>query len=230
MPERNAHSYCTMIRGMAKVKSPFSAERYFLTCWNLTQRWFVFFVHCLIIYFSLFIFQHGASAKAYDMYTELLNERHKGKSLLLLVYGLLSSRNELLGMWIFLSWQWWLAQGYGPQLDHGSWMQTLYFSAAGVWPAHWKQICMRTSPETEPCCNKLLSLDDSCQLKWIILTFFSRCAHIQCPDRSSPVSEGQVPRKMGISQGKEVEGEEVGVWGLALHYWYKFAVVPKLIF
>ncbi|XP_071893972.1 small ribosomal subunit protein mS39 isoform X1 [Anas platyrhynchos] len=38
MPERNAHSYCTMIRGMAK---------------------------------------HGASAKAYDMYTELLNERHK---------------------------------------------------------------------------------------------------------------------------------------------------------
>uniref|UniRef100_A0A8B9C5T4 Pentatricopeptide repeat domain 3 n=1 Tax=Anser brachyrhynchus TaxID=132585 RepID=A0A8B9C5T4_9AVES len=27
MPERNAHSYCTMIRGMVKVKSPFSAER-----------------------------------------------------------------------------------------------------------------------------------------------------------------------------------------------------------
>lgn len=60
--------------------------------------------------------------------------------------------------------------------------------------------------------------------------FFSRCAHIQCPDCSSPVSEGQVPRKMGISQGKEVEGEEVEVWGLALHYWYKFAVVTKLIF
>ncbi|XP_009862834.1 PREDICTED: pentatricopeptide repeat domain-containing protein 3, mitochondrial-like, partial [Apaloderma vittatum] len=38
MPERNAHSYCTMIRGMVK---------------------------------------HGASAKAYDMYIELLNERHK---------------------------------------------------------------------------------------------------------------------------------------------------------
>lgn len=38
MPERNAHSYCTMIRGMVK---------------------------------------HGASAKAYDMYTELLNDRHK---------------------------------------------------------------------------------------------------------------------------------------------------------
>ncbi|NXD13961.1 PTCD3 protein, partial [Nothocercus nigrocapillus] len=38
MPERNAHSYCTMIRGMVK---------------------------------------HGASAKAYDMYVELLNERHK---------------------------------------------------------------------------------------------------------------------------------------------------------
>ncbi|NXN33727.1 PTCD3 protein, partial [Nycticryphes semicollaris] len=38
MPERNAHSYCTMIRGMVK---------------------------------------HGASAKAYDMYTDLLNERHK---------------------------------------------------------------------------------------------------------------------------------------------------------
>ncbi|NXJ62682.1 PTCD3 protein, partial [Rostratula benghalensis] len=38
MPERNAHSYCTMIRGMVK---------------------------------------HGASAKAYDMYMDLLNERHK---------------------------------------------------------------------------------------------------------------------------------------------------------
>ncbi|XP_015718072.1 pentatricopeptide repeat domain-containing protein 3, mitochondrial [Coturnix japonica] len=38
MPERNAHSYCTMIRGMVK---------------------------------------HGASAKAYDMYTDLLNDRHK---------------------------------------------------------------------------------------------------------------------------------------------------------
>ncbi|XP_048799550.1 pentatricopeptide repeat domain-containing protein 3, mitochondrial [Lagopus muta] len=38
MPERNAHSYCTVIRGMVK---------------------------------------HGASAKAYDMYTELLNDRHK---------------------------------------------------------------------------------------------------------------------------------------------------------
>ncbi|KFV52628.1 hypothetical protein N341_02302, partial [Tyto alba] len=38
MPERNAHSYCTMIRGMVK---------------------------------------HGASAKAYDMYLDLLNERHK---------------------------------------------------------------------------------------------------------------------------------------------------------
>ncbi|XP_064304986.1 small ribosomal subunit protein mS39 [Phalacrocorax carbo] len=38
MPERNAHSYCTMIRGMVK---------------------------------------HGAAAKAYDMYTDLLNERHK---------------------------------------------------------------------------------------------------------------------------------------------------------
>ncbi|NXE07224.1 PTCD3 protein, partial [Lophotis ruficrista] len=38
MPERNAHSYCTMIRGMVK---------------------------------------HGAYAKAYDMYIDLLNERHK---------------------------------------------------------------------------------------------------------------------------------------------------------
>ncbi|XP_009953858.1 PREDICTED: pentatricopeptide repeat domain-containing protein 3, mitochondrial, partial [Leptosomus discolor] len=38
MPERNAHSYCTMIRGMVK---------------------------------------HGASAKAYDVYIDLLNERHK---------------------------------------------------------------------------------------------------------------------------------------------------------
>ncbi|NWY50633.1 PTCD3 protein, partial [Chionis minor] len=38
MPERNAHSYCTMIRGMVK---------------------------------------HGASAKAYDMYIDLLNERQK---------------------------------------------------------------------------------------------------------------------------------------------------------
>ncbi|XP_025968585.2 small ribosomal subunit protein mS39 [Dromaius novaehollandiae] len=38
MPERNAHSYCTMIRGMVK---------------------------------------HGAPAKAYDMFTDLLNERHK---------------------------------------------------------------------------------------------------------------------------------------------------------
>ncbi|RMC14452.1 hypothetical protein DUI87_09548 [Hirundo rustica rustica] len=38
MPERNAHSYCTMIRGMVK---------------------------------------HGAYSKAYDMYIELLNERHK---------------------------------------------------------------------------------------------------------------------------------------------------------
>ncbi|XP_065489669.1 small ribosomal subunit protein mS39 [Caloenas nicobarica] len=38
MPEKNAHSYCTMIRGMVK---------------------------------------HGASAKAYDMYIDLLNERHK---------------------------------------------------------------------------------------------------------------------------------------------------------
>ncbi|NXE79422.1 PTCD3 protein, partial [Cochlearius cochlearius] len=38
MPERNAHSYCTMIRGMVK---------------------------------------HGASAKAYDVYVDLLNERHK---------------------------------------------------------------------------------------------------------------------------------------------------------
>ncbi|XP_054028212.1 pentatricopeptide repeat domain-containing protein 3, mitochondrial [Dryobates pubescens] len=38
MPERNAHSYCTMIRGMVK---------------------------------------HGAPAKAYDMYMDLLNQRHK---------------------------------------------------------------------------------------------------------------------------------------------------------
>uniref|UniRef100_A0A803VF25 Small ribosomal subunit protein mS39 n=1 Tax=Ficedula albicollis TaxID=59894 RepID=A0A803VF25_FICAL len=38
MPERNAHSYCTMIRGMEK---------------------------------------HGAYSKAYDMYIDLLNERHK---------------------------------------------------------------------------------------------------------------------------------------------------------
>ncbi|XP_010117902.1 PREDICTED: pentatricopeptide repeat domain-containing protein 3, mitochondrial [Chlamydotis macqueenii] len=38
MPERNAHSYCAMIRGMVK---------------------------------------HGAYAKAYDMYIDLLNERHK---------------------------------------------------------------------------------------------------------------------------------------------------------
>ncbi|XP_010131011.1 PREDICTED: pentatricopeptide repeat domain-containing protein 3, mitochondrial [Buceros rhinoceros silvestris] len=38
MPERNAHSYCTMIRGMVK---------------------------------------HGVSAKAYDMYIDLLNNRHK---------------------------------------------------------------------------------------------------------------------------------------------------------
>ncbi|KFQ38219.1 hypothetical protein N332_14979, partial [Mesitornis unicolor] len=38
MPERNAHSYCTMIRGMVK---------------------------------------HGASVKAYEMYIDLLNERHK---------------------------------------------------------------------------------------------------------------------------------------------------------
>ncbi|OXB54266.1 hypothetical protein ASZ78_012703 [Callipepla squamata] len=38
MPERNSHSYCTMIRGMVK---------------------------------------HGAAAKAYDMYTELLNDRHR---------------------------------------------------------------------------------------------------------------------------------------------------------
>ncbi|XP_010023105.1 PREDICTED: pentatricopeptide repeat domain-containing protein 3, mitochondrial, partial [Nestor notabilis] len=38
MPERNAHSYCTMIRGMVK---------------------------------------HGAFLKAYDMYIDLLNERHK---------------------------------------------------------------------------------------------------------------------------------------------------------
>ncbi|NXE21425.1 PTCD3 protein, partial [Ardeotis kori] len=38
MPERSAHSYCTMIRGMVK---------------------------------------HGAYAKAYDMYIDLLNERHK---------------------------------------------------------------------------------------------------------------------------------------------------------
>ncbi|XP_062431154.1 small ribosomal subunit protein mS39 [Rhea pennata] len=38
MPEKNAHSYCTMIRGMVK---------------------------------------HGAPAKAYDMYTDLLNDRHK---------------------------------------------------------------------------------------------------------------------------------------------------------
>ena len=29
MPERNAHSYCTMIRGMVKVKLPFSARRIF---------------------------------------------------------------------------------------------------------------------------------------------------------------------------------------------------------
>uniref|UniRef100_A0A8D2MX26 Small ribosomal subunit protein mS39 n=1 Tax=Zonotrichia albicollis TaxID=44394 RepID=A0A8D2MX26_ZONAL len=38
MPERNAHSYCTMIRGMVK---------------------------------------HGAYSRAYDMYIDLLNERHK---------------------------------------------------------------------------------------------------------------------------------------------------------
>ncbi|XP_009099644.2 pentatricopeptide repeat domain-containing protein 3, mitochondrial [Serinus canaria] len=38
MPEKNAHSYCTMIRGMVK---------------------------------------HGAYSKAYDMYIDLLNERHK---------------------------------------------------------------------------------------------------------------------------------------------------------
>lgn len=33
----------------------------------------------------IFVFlQHGASAKAYDMYMDLLNERHKGKRLLVL--------------------------------------------------------------------------------------------------------------------------------------------------
>lgn len=31
MPEKNAHSYCTMIRGMVKVKLSFSTGRIFFT-------------------------------------------------------------------------------------------------------------------------------------------------------------------------------------------------------
>uniref|UniRef100_A0A8B9ZDM7 Pentatricopeptide repeat domain 3 n=1 Tax=Buteo japonicus TaxID=224669 RepID=A0A8B9ZDM7_9AVES len=58
MPERNAHSYCTMIRGMVK---------------------------------------HRAFAKAYDMYIDLLNERHKGKCLL--VFALWFSKQQKTVVW-----------------------------------------------------------------------------------------------------------------------------------
>lgn len=41
------------------------------------QRLFIF------IFVVVFVFlQHGAFAKAYDMYIDLLNERHKGKCLM----------------------------------------------------------------------------------------------------------------------------------------------------
>lgn len=71
MPERNAHSYCTMIRGMVKVKLFFSAGGFFSACGiSHSQRLFIF------------ILQHGAYSKAYDTYIDLLNERHKGECLL----------------------------------------------------------------------------------------------------------------------------------------------------
>lgn len=47
--------------------------------------------------FLLVFLQHGAFVKAYDMYIDLLNERHKGKCLLVLPCRLLSNRNPLVG-------------------------------------------------------------------------------------------------------------------------------------
>lgn len=71
MPERNAHSYCTMIRGMVKVKSFFNAGGFFQ----------LFSVRSHIIRDCLFgfVLQHEAYSKAYNMYIDLLNERHKGE-------------------------------------------------------------------------------------------------------------------------------------------------------
>lgn len=48
---------------------------------------------CLFLLGFFGFLQHGASAKAYDMYIDLLNERHKGKCLLVLTCGLLSRSN-----------------------------------------------------------------------------------------------------------------------------------------
>lgn len=55
---------------------------------------------CLFSLFFWFL-QHGASAKAYDMYIGLLNERHKGKCLLVLTCGLLSSSSWLVHEYLF---------------------------------------------------------------------------------------------------------------------------------
>lgn len=75
MPERNAHSYCTVIRGMVKVKFS-SVLGGLFSAREISRAEIVCLLH------SFVFFQHGASAKAYDMYTELLNDRHKGKHLL----------------------------------------------------------------------------------------------------------------------------------------------------
>lgn len=90
MPERNAHSYCTMIRGMVKVKSFFSAGGFFQ----------LFSVRSHIIRDCLFgfVLQHEAYSKAYNMYIDLLNERHKGE-----LYFVVSwAQKALLGSGVFV--------------------------------------------------------------------------------------------------------------------------------
>lgn len=47
--------------------------------------------------FFFVLLQHGAFAKAYDMYIDLLNERHKGKCLL--VFALGSSKQQKTVVW-----------------------------------------------------------------------------------------------------------------------------------
>lgn len=67
----------------------------------------------------LFLFlQHGAYSKAYDMYIDLLNERHKGECLSVVLCGLLSTEapcwaQECLFMAVMI--------GAGVRTSAGSW-------------------------------------------------------------------------------------------------------------
>lgn len=71
-----------MIRGMVKVKLLFRTGG------------FLQLVRFHIVRDCLFLFlQHGAYSKAYDTYIDLLNERHKGECLLVVLCGLLSTES-----------------------------------------------------------------------------------------------------------------------------------------